>query len=284
MAPACTKRRSHTMLHTRCPCPSSVLLPPRCRLRITLTRTTAESTAATRPIATSTFAVEDYLAASCHLTPTPHTPQVRLQRGRSFLMGFGLSPKKVVDRSLAPISLELRALGLSPSQVARLVQIVDCYFLYRRFVSKTPSMEQWEVEDDMGPTRVPGAGWWWPTVGQPRCISTAGYGRPHPFSHPPVNQKARRSLSLSLEAAGPTGQSSSRLLLLPSSRRRIRSGFGTEQPPPMLLRHGGSPCAPERRAPSGRLCGGSPAARCCAPLRRACFLRPANKNSGGALR
>nr|CAB3456721.1 unnamed protein product [Digitaria exilis] len=51
----------------------------------------------------------------------------------------------------------------------------------------------------------------------------------------------------------------------------------------MLLRHGGSPCAPERRAPSGRLCGGSPAARCCAPLRRACFLRPANKNSGGAL-
>ncbi|KAF8653460.1 hypothetical protein HU200_062204 [Digitaria exilis] len=50
----------------------------------------------------------------------------------------------------------------------------------------------------------------------------------------------------------------------------------------MLLCHRAPPCAPKPRAPSGELCGGSPAARCCDPLHRVCF-RPANKNTGGAL-
>ncbi|RCV11161.1 hypothetical protein SETIT_2G164800v2 [Setaria italica] len=51
----------------------------------------------------------------------------------------------------------------------------------------------------------------------------------------------------------------------------------------MLVRRGAPPCAP--RAPSDGLCGGggSPAARCCIPLSRACFLRPTKESSGGAL-
>ena len=106
------------------------------------------------------FAVEDYLVASCNLTP----PQA-LKASKSlahlktasnadavlaFLAGLGLSPKEVaavvasnprvlcarIDRSLAPISAELRALGLSPSQIARLAQITGRYFLCRSFVSK----------------------------------------------------------------------------------------------------------------------------------------------------
>ncbi|CAN6210329.1 unnamed protein product [Urochloa humidicola] len=51
----------------------------------------------------------------------------------------------------------------------------------------------------------------------------------------------------------------------------------------MLLQHAAPPCAP--REPAAGLCGGegSAAARCCVPLRRARFLRPAKENSGGAL-
>nr|CAB3448095.1 unnamed protein product [Digitaria exilis] len=143
-----------------CPCPPSVLFPPRCRLRVTLTRAAAASTAATPAPSTSTFAVEDYLVASCHLTPPQALKASKslahLKSGSNadavlaFLAGLGLSPKEVaavvasnprilcarIDRSLAPISAELRALGLSPSQVARLAQIAGRYFLCRSFVSK----------------------------------------------------------------------------------------------------------------------------------------------------
>ncbi|RLN07594.1 mTERF transcription factor [Panicum miliaceum] len=139
------------------------LLPPRCRLRLRLTLSRAAATSITAtptPASASTFAVEDYLVASCHLTP----PQA-LKASKSlahlksasnadavlaFLAGLGLSPKEVaavvaynprvlcarIDRSLAPISAELRALGLSPSQIAHLAQIAGRYFLCRSFVSK----------------------------------------------------------------------------------------------------------------------------------------------------
>jgi mTERF domain-containing protein len=137
------------------------LLPTRSCLRLTVTRAAATSTTATPgPAPASTFAVEDYLVASCHLTP----PQA-LKASKSlahlksasnadavlaFLADLGLSPKEVaavvvsnprvlcarIDRSLAPISGELRALGLSPSQIARLAQIAGRYFLCRSFVSK----------------------------------------------------------------------------------------------------------------------------------------------------
>ncbi|OEL22249.1 Ycf20-like protein [Dichanthelium oligosanthes] len=52
----------------------------------------------------------------------------------------------------------------------------------------------------------------------------------------------------------------------------------------MSLRRGAPPCAP--RAPSSGLCGGggSAAAWCFFPLRRACFMRPTKENSRGALR
>uniref|UniRef100_K3ZWL1 Ycf20-like protein n=1 Tax=Setaria italica TaxID=4555 RepID=K3ZWL1_SETIT len=63
-----------------------------------------------------------------------------------------------------------------------------------------------------------------------------------------------------------------------------RHGGAAPRALPMLVRRGAPPCAP--RAPSDGLCGGggSPAARCCIPLSRACFLRPTKESSGGALR
>ncbi|WVZ73665.1 hypothetical protein U9M48_021948 [Paspalum notatum var. saurae] len=137
-------------------------LPTRSRLRLTVTRAAATGTTATPAPApaSAAFAVEEYLVASCRLTP----PQA-LKASKSlahlksasnadavlaFLSDFGLSPREVtaavasnprvlcarIDRSLAPISAELRALGFSPSQIGRLVQIAGRYFLCRSFVSK----------------------------------------------------------------------------------------------------------------------------------------------------
>ncbi|KAF8754401.1 hypothetical protein HU200_011505 [Digitaria exilis] len=52
----------------------------------------------------------------------------------------------------------------------------------------------------------------------------------------------------------------------------------------MLLRHGAPPCAPERRAPSGGLSGGSQAARCCAPSAGHASCGRPTRIGGGALR
>ncbi|KAF8712072.1 hypothetical protein HU200_028907 [Digitaria exilis] len=114
-----------------------------------------------------------------------------------------------------------------------------------------------------------------PTLNQKAALS---------LSHPPRSRRASEKLAPLV---------SYRCRLLPSSRglspsrRRVRWGLGTEQSPrkplPMLLRHRAPPCAPKQRAPSGELCGGSPAARCCDPHQQVCFW-PANKNTGGALR
>ncbi|TVU28525.1 hypothetical protein EJB05_20046, partial [Eragrostis curvula] len=132
------------------------LIPARCRLR--LTRVAAASATATAPV--TPFAVEDYLIANCHLTqPQAVKASKSLAHLKSasnadavlaFLADLGLSPQEVaavvasnprvlcarIDRSLAPISAKLRALGLSPSQIARLAQIASRYFLCRSFVSK----------------------------------------------------------------------------------------------------------------------------------------------------
>ncbi|GJN22285.1 hypothetical protein PR202_gb09840 [Eleusine coracana subsp. coracana] len=129
------------------------LVSARCRIR--LTRVAAATSAAAPP-----FAVEDYLIASCRLTPSQAAKASKsLAHLKSasnadavltFLADLGLSPKEVsalvasnprvlcarIDRSLAPICAELRALGLSPSQIARLAQIANRYFLCRSFVSK----------------------------------------------------------------------------------------------------------------------------------------------------
>ncbi|XP_062222000.1 transcription termination factor MTERF2, chloroplastic-like isoform X1 [Phragmites australis] len=142
------------------PLPAVSLVPARCCLRLRLTRAAATSTTATSTAPVSPFAVEDYLIANCNLTPpqavkaskslahlkSASNPDAVL----AFLAGLGLSPKEVaavvasnprvlcarIDRSLAPISAELRALGLSPSQIARLARIASRYFLCRSFVSK----------------------------------------------------------------------------------------------------------------------------------------------------
>ncbi|KAJ1258682.1 hypothetical protein BS78_10G094300 [Paspalum vaginatum] len=93
----------------------------------------------------SPFAVEDYLVATCHLTPAlalkASKPLSHLKSSArpdsvvAFLSGLGLSDADIaaavardprllcskVERTLAPRLAELRGLGLSPSQVARLV-------------------------------------------------------------------------------------------------------------------------------------------------------------------
>uniref|UniRef100_A0ACD5ZEF5 Uncharacterized protein n=1 Tax=Avena sativa TaxID=4498 RepID=A0ACD5ZEF5_AVESA len=137
---------------------AAVHLHARCRLRLRLPHAAAAAAAATT--AENNFAVEDYLIANCHLTQpqavkasknlahlkSPSNPDAVL----AFLDGLGFSPKEVaaavasnprilcarIERSLAPISAELRALGLSHSQIARLAKIAGRYFLCRSFVSK----------------------------------------------------------------------------------------------------------------------------------------------------
>ncbi|KAL6605916.1 hypothetical protein ACP70R_041569 [Stipagrostis hirtigluma subsp. patula] len=126
-----------------------------CRLRATRFSVAAAASANRAP-----FAVEDYLVASCHLTPaqalkasrvlshlkSPSRPDAVL----AFLTGLGLSdadiaaavaydPKLLcseVERTLAPRLAELRDLGLSPSQIARLVLVDPARFRRPTVVSK----------------------------------------------------------------------------------------------------------------------------------------------------
>ncbi|XP_006649052.1 uncharacterized protein LOC102706540 [Oryza brachyantha] len=138
---------------------AAVHLPARCRLRLQLISRAAPETATTVP-GNHHFAVEDYLISKCHLTqPQALKASKSIAHLKSssnpdavlaFLADLGLSTKEVaavvaanprvlcarIDRSLAPICTELRALGLSPSQIARLAQITGRYFLCRSFVSK----------------------------------------------------------------------------------------------------------------------------------------------------
>lgn len=67
-------------------------------------------------------------------------------------------------------------------------------------------------------------------------------------------------------------------IFLPSPRRRGHPALR----PLMPLVRGAPPCSP--RAPFAGLCGGSSPARCCFPLRRACFLGSADGNNGGTHR
>ncbi|BAS80936.1 transcription termination factor MTERF8, chloroplastic [Oryza sativa Japonica Group] len=143
---------------------AAVHLPTRCRLRLQLlSRAAPEAASATTTTTTAPdnhFSVEEYLISNCNLTqPQAHKASKSIAHLKSrsnpdavlaFLADFGLSPKEVaaivasnprilcarIDRSLAPICSELRAVGLSPSQIARLAQITGRYFLCRSFVSK----------------------------------------------------------------------------------------------------------------------------------------------------
>ncbi|KAJ1258681.1 hypothetical protein BS78_10G094200 [Paspalum vaginatum] len=119
----------------------------RCRLPKTRLSASAESASRAAP-----FAVDDYLVATCHLTraqalkaskalshlKSPSRPDAVI----AFLTGLGLSgddiaaavaydPKLLcseVERTLAPRLAELRDLGLSPSQIARLVLVDPARF------------------------------------------------------------------------------------------------------------------------------------------------------------
>lgn len=138
--------------------------PARCVLRLRVVPHSA-SAATTAPSSGgagshSAVEVEDYLIANCHLTP-PQALKASKNLAHlkslsnadavlAFLAGLGFSPKEVaaavasnprilcarIERSLAPISAELLALGLSRPQIARLAKIAGRYFLCRSFVSK----------------------------------------------------------------------------------------------------------------------------------------------------
>ncbi|KAG8059424.1 hypothetical protein GUJ93_ZPchr0002g23942 [Zizania palustris] len=140
---------------------AAVHLPTRCRIRLQLLSCASpEASAVVTAFPGNHFAVEEYLIANCHLTQPQAlkaSKNIAHLKSRSnpdavlaFLADLGLSPKEVaavvasnprilcarIDRSLAPISSELLALGLSPSQIARLARITGRYFLCRSFVSK----------------------------------------------------------------------------------------------------------------------------------------------------
>ncbi|RCV20910.1 hypothetical protein SETIT_4G095900v2 [Setaria italica] len=130
-----------------------------CRLPTTRFSTTAAAAAYSASNA-APFAVEEYLVATCHLTPaqalkaskvlshlkSPSRPDAVL----AFLSGLGLSdadiaaavaydPKLLcseVERTLAPRLAELRDIGLSPSQIARLVLVDPARFRRPTVVSK----------------------------------------------------------------------------------------------------------------------------------------------------
>ncbi|XP_025813725.1 transcription termination factor MTERF4, chloroplastic-like [Panicum hallii] len=130
-----------------------------CHLPTTRLSTTAAAAACSASRA-DPFAVEEYLVSTCHLTPaqalkaskvlshlkSPSRPDAVL----AFLSGLGLSdadiaaavaydPKLLcseVERTLAPRLAELRDLGLSPSQIARLVLVDPARFRRPTVVSK----------------------------------------------------------------------------------------------------------------------------------------------------
>ncbi|XP_062228495.1 transcription termination factor MTERF4, chloroplastic-like [Phragmites australis] len=136
------------------------LLSLRQQCRLPTTRLSTTTAAAGSSANRAPFAVEDYLVATCHLTPaqalkaskvlshlkSPSRPDAVL----AFLSGLGLSdtdiaatiaydPKLLcseVERTLAPRLAELRDLGLSPSQIARLVLVDPARFRRPTVVSK----------------------------------------------------------------------------------------------------------------------------------------------------
>lgn len=136
---------------------ASTLLSLRHHGLFSLTRFSAAAAAAK---SAGHFAVEEYLVATCHLTPdqatkasksishlkSPSRPDAVV----AFLAGLGLSAADIaaafaydprllcaeVDRTLAPRLAELAGLGLSPSQIARLVLVDPARFRRPTVISK----------------------------------------------------------------------------------------------------------------------------------------------------
>ncbi|XP_047064615.1 uncharacterized protein LOC124672431 [Lolium rigidum] len=134
--------------------------PHRCLFSNTRFATTTAAAAVATSASPLSFAVEDYLVASCHLTPkqavkaskvlshlkSPSRPEAV----RAFLSDLGLSHADVaavvvydplflcseVDKTLAQRLAELRDLGLSPSQIARLVLVDPARFRRPTIISK----------------------------------------------------------------------------------------------------------------------------------------------------
>ncbi|KAL6861289.1 hypothetical protein ACP4OV_016989 [Aristida adscensionis] len=142
------------------PLSTLALLSLRLQCPLRTTRLRFSAAAALAPASRTAFAVEDYLVASCHLTPaqaaraskaishlkSPAKPDAVL----AFLSGLGLSANDIaaavaydpkllcseVERTLAPRLAELRDLGLSPSQIARLVLVDPARFRRPTVVAK----------------------------------------------------------------------------------------------------------------------------------------------------
>uniref|UniRef100_A0ACD5ZUP9 Uncharacterized protein n=2 Tax=Avena sativa TaxID=4498 RepID=A0ACD5ZUP9_AVESA len=134
--------------------------PHRCIFSNTRFATKAAVAAVASSASPAPFAVEDYLVASCHLTPqqavkaskvlshlkSPSRPEAVI----AFLSDIGLSHADVaavivydplllcseVDKTLVPRLAELRDLGLSPSQIARLVLVDPARFRRPTIISK----------------------------------------------------------------------------------------------------------------------------------------------------
>ncbi|XP_062230020.1 uncharacterized protein LOC133927577 [Phragmites australis] len=124
---------------------------------VTRFATAGSTTASPDP---SSFAVEDYLVASCHLTRgkalkaskalTNLKSPSKLDAVLTFLSGVGLSPADIttvvvrhprllcckVDNTLTPRLAELRDLDLSPTQICRLVLLNPAGFRHSAIVSK----------------------------------------------------------------------------------------------------------------------------------------------------
>uniref|UniRef100_A0A0D9WNH8 Uncharacterized protein n=1 Tax=Leersia perrieri TaxID=77586 RepID=A0A0D9WNH8_9ORYZ len=129
----------------KCPAPANPLLSLHRLL----------SSAAAAPVSPKPFAVEDYLVESCGLTraraakisgdlahlKSPSKPNAVL----AFLSGLGLSRSDIavavvsdprllcakVDKTLGANVADLSELGMSRSQVARLIPLARCYFRYK---------------------------------------------------------------------------------------------------------------------------------------------------------
>ncbi|KAG8092731.1 hypothetical protein GUJ93_ZPchr0012g22096 [Zizania palustris] len=138
----------------------SIHLPFRHECLFSITRFAATGAAAGASAHLAPFAVEEYLVASCHLSPeqatkaskvishlkSPSRPDAVL----AFLSGLGLSNADIaatvaydprllcteVDRTLTPRLADLSDLGLSSSQIARLVLLDPARFRRPSVISK----------------------------------------------------------------------------------------------------------------------------------------------------
>ncbi|RLN12173.1 hypothetical protein C2845_PM09G08650 [Panicum miliaceum] len=153
-------QKQHLLFSFR-PRTTVTLLSLRChQCRLPKPRFSTAAAAACSASRADPFAVEEYLVSTCHLSPaqalkaskvlshlkSPSRPDAVL----AFLSGLGLSdadiaaavaydPKLLcseVERTLAPRLAELRDLGLSPSQIARLVLVDPARFRRPTVVSK----------------------------------------------------------------------------------------------------------------------------------------------------